>query len=575
MRMGRLAAARSMLDSALSEHRDDFQLHWSMAHLCTRMGDGQTALTHATRCVELNPSIAQHHVVLGHCRLKLEQLDESCLCFTRAVEIDPSLTEAHTSLGIIASMKREYDAAESHWRESIRRNPMGTAAVCNLATVIRTIGRGDEAVRMLEPVVERNPFDINVQRAMALASLYAIDISPKQVTDYHRRFGSAVLRAVGPVMDRFENDRDQHRRLRIGYLSPDFRDHSVASFALPLIEHHDRDVYEVNLFSVARSPDAITRRFIEAADHWHDLSSCSDMQIADVVRGKRIDVLIDLAGLFDGHRQGVMARRPAPVQATYLGYPNTTGLRAVDWRIVDHVTDPDGAESLAVENLARIDGCFLCYRVRHDMPQPAPKDEAELTRPITFGSFNNISKLNRSVLDAWARILANVLNSRMLFKATPLSSDSVRRWLSNELIARGVGSDRIEMIGHTETQSEHLAMYDRVDIALDTFPYNGTTTTCEAMWMGVPLVTVRGDCHAARVGASIMRATDNSELTAESVDQYVEKAVDLANDPGRLIEYRSILRERMARSELCDVGGFARRFERLIRDMWRTWCRQA
>jgi predicted O-linked N-acetylglucosamine transferase (SPINDLY family) len=289
-----------------------------------------------------------------------------------------------------------------------------------------------------------------------------------------------------------------------------------------------------------------------------------------------MDVLIDLSGLTTGNMLAAFAMRPAPVQMTYLGYPNTTGVAAVDYRIVDSITDPPGAEAHAVERLLRIDPCFLCYggmeaaRVAEGPPSQAPGSGGA----VTFGSFNALQKVTDTTMRLWAEILRAVPGgrARLAVKYMSTGDEQTRARLRQRLEAAGVPADRIVLMAPLPEYRDHLEAYGEIDVALDTFPYNGTTTTCEALWMGVPVVTMAGRVHAARVGASLLSAAGLPDLVARDADGYVAAAVRLAQDAGRLAALRSGLREQMKRSPLCNRAGFGERFGEAVRGAWRAWC---
>jgi predicted O-linked N-acetylglucosamine transferase (SPINDLY family) len=382
-----------------------------------------------------------------------------------------------------------------------------------------------------------------------------------------------------------DRDRDPQRRLRIGYVSADFRSHSVASFIEPVIAGHDRGAVEVVCYSDAIA-DAVTERIRNEArpDGWCETRAFSDAALAEKIADDEIDVLIDLAGHTAGNRLLCFARRPAPVQVTYCGYPNTTGLAAMGWRLTDDIADPpvpaDGAVSAdgagpsdrhCVERLWRLPHGFLCFRPDPDAGVPSPAPVLAEDR-ITFGSFNNLAKLGPDVLDLWAAVLKTTPWSRILLKARALSDTEVAGSMRQAFADRGIDPERVEIAPYAASPREHLALYRRVDIALDPFPYNGTTTTCEALWMGVPVVTLRGSAHAGRVGASLLHRVDCDELVAESAEDYLRITSRLAGERDRLVALRSNLRQRMAESPLTNPAIIARDLEAAFRSMWRDWC---
>src|SRR5439155_17749019 len=351
-------------------------------------------------------------------------------------------------------------------------------------------------------------------------ALHASDrVSGEELFAEHRTWAArhaAPLRSQPP-----QRDRDPNRRLRIGYVSPDLRDHPVARFMLPILAHRDRQNFEVTCYSTAVRPDEMTARLRHHVDAWHDVAAMNDAQLAELVRAHRIDILVDLAGHTGEGHLVTFARKPAPVQMTYLGYPNTTGMAAMDYRITDALADPVGvADALHSEKLIRVEGCFLAYTLLDELP-PVPSRDAG---PVTFGSFNHLSKISPTTLRLWADVLAAVPQARMIIKATSLGDGPTRTLAAERFAKLGLPMDRVELLGPGRTQEEHLRTYARIDVALDTFPYNGTTTTCEALAMGVPVVSFHGRHHGSRVGLSILSAAGLSDWTTDDPKRFVEAA---------------------------------------------------
>jgi predicted O-linked N-acetylglucosamine transferase (SPINDLY family) len=370
----------------------------------------------------------------------------------------------------------------------------------------------------------------------------------------------------------FGNTRDRQRVLRVGYVSPDFREHSVAHFTRKLIGSHNREKVEVTCYADVMKPDGFTREFEAQADHWLSLVGMDDEAVAERIRQDGIDILVDLAGHTSDNRLLVFARRPAPVQVTWLGYPNTTGMRAMDYRLTDAVADPPGeADKTHTEKLIRLEHGFLCYQTDEPVPEVAPPPCLQQGH-VTFGSFNTTKKVTADVIRVWSQILKAVPGARLLLKSESLQDEAARARLRKAFGERGVAEDRLELHGGFPGRDEHMGLYSTVDVGLDPFPYNGTTTTCEALWMGLPVVCLRGDRHAGRVGASIMHRIGLDELVAGSKDDYAALAQALAADTGRLAELRSGMRARMRASPLMDVRLFAETLESAYRQMWITWC---
>jgi predicted O-linked N-acetylglucosamine transferase (SPINDLY family) len=359
--------------------------------------------------------------------------------------------------------------------------------------------------------------------------------------------------------------------IRVGLVGGDFRTHSCAFFLLQLLKNLDRSRVHVTCIYTVPLQDAITEKFRTLADDFVALSEPPQTVLVAAVRNARIDVLIDLCGHTSGSQLAAMHMRPAPVQGTYLGYANTTGLDAIQFRIVDSLTDPFGADAHATERLVRLDPCFLCFEPPADASAVAPCP-SNVRGHVTFGSFNSPIKLNDPLVGLWARVLHAVPGSRLILKGEALGDSEFAGIVRDKFVKAGVDAARLDLLGKIATINSHLDAYAQVDIALDSFPYHGTTTTCEAMWMGVPVVSRLGDVHASRVGLSLLSAVGLADLASESDDGFVAAAVALADNAERRSELRASLRERMRSSPLCDGEGFAQRFEAAIREQWRDWC---
>jgi predicted O-linked N-acetylglucosamine transferase (SPINDLY family) len=362
---------------------------------------------------------------------------------------------------------------------------------------------------------------------------------------------------------------NEGRPLRIGYLSPDFCSHPVAFFIEPLLARHDRSSFEVFCYSDVAHPDGITTHFRRLVPAWRDIRHLSDDELARRIHADRIDILVDVAGHTANNRLRVFACKPAPLQVTWLGYPNTTGLAAMDYRLTDAWADPPGeTEHWHSETLIRLQGGFLCYRPLEGVSVTAPP--CLTTRHVTFGSFNNLAKVTPEVIAVWSRLLRRVPTARLLLKTKPLRDKDTQEAVYEQFARYGVDRGRVDLIGWVEKMGDHMGLYGRVDIALDTFPYNGTTTTCEALWMGVPVVTLAGGTHAGRVGVSLLSRIGLSEFIAGTPDEYIELAVQLANDRERLDRLRNHLRGQVAASSLCDAESFARNVEASYRTIWQS-----
>jgi predicted O-linked N-acetylglucosamine transferase (SPINDLY family) len=442
--------------------------------------------------------------------------------------------------------------------------------------VLIDLGNSDEAQQTFERALALEPDMLEARYGLGSGALlnlcYRPEVSAAALFDAHRRWGDALIAQQADTSPVFANTRDPERRLRIGYVSPDFHQHSTNHYFGPLLAHHDRQAFEIFLYGEVREPDAVTKHFQELAPHWRSTVGLGDAELRRQVLADRIDILIDLAGHTGSTRLAAFAVKPAPVTATWLGYPGTTGLSTIDYRLTDAHADPPGiAEQQHTEKLLRMPHCFLCYGPPSGLPPVAPSPA--LSRgAITFGSFNNLAKITPTVLETWAEILRGVPGSRLLMKGKLLADPLIRRRITDVFAAGGIESDRLDLRGLIPDAIDHLSLYREVDIGLDPFPYNGTTTTSEAMWMGVPVVTLIGDHHVARVGLSLLIEVGLGHLAALDRTDYVRIATELAQAPDTLNTLRLSLRDRFRASPHGDAPGFARDFETALRGAWRRWC---
>ena len=361
----------------------------------------------------------------------------------------------------------------------------------------------------------------------------------------------------------------ENRRLRIGYVSHDFKRHSVANFIRPVLREHDRDSFEVFAYSTTRKPDEVTQSIAEMTDRWVDAGGLSDADLAARVAEDQPDILVDLGGHTGHNRLAVFADRAAPLQITWIGYPNTTGVAEMDVRLVDALTDPEEASyDLGSETLVRLPGCFLCYEPTMTLPDVA-EPPFRKNGHVTFGCFNNLAKMQPDVVRLWGDLMRCVPDSRLLFKGKTFADPAVQERIFRLMEIGDTDRQRIEFRGYEPSQESHLAVYNSVDIALDTFPYNGTTTTCEALIMGVPVIGLSGDRHAARVGLSLLTAARLPELVADQPQDYLAIAAALAEDRKRLASYRSELRGKLQSSPLMDAKGFVSRYEETVKALFK------
>jgi predicted O-linked N-acetylglucosamine transferase (SPINDLY family) len=575
--LGAVYFEQSRFDEAMIAYREAIRIkpdlatpHSNLGAILYRQGRLEEATRACREAVRIKPDYAEAHCNLGCVLFDCRQYDEASAALLRAIRIKPDLAEAHSNLGKVLRDLGQIDEAVKACRRALGIKPRYAEAHMNLGAGLCDQGLIEEAAAAYRAAVEPDPGFAEAGSGMLACLNYSDNVLPAVLYEAHHAWGQVHGRPL-PQPDSFANARSHNRRLRVGYVSPDFRQHSVAYFLEPLLRCHDRDAIEVFCYAEVTWPDARTEQFKNLADRWVTTAGMSDEALAEHIRSDRIDILVDLAGHTAKNRLPVFASKPAPVQVTWLGYPNTTGLAAIDYRLVDAVTDRDARDqAVCTETLTRLPDGFLCYGPPGDAPQPAAPPHVS-SGAVTFGSFNNPSKLSAATIDAWARLLARLPTARLLLKGKPFACAVTRASFLERLRRRGVAKERVDLAAWLPDET-HLALYNRVDIALDPFPYNGATTTCEAMWMGVPVVTLRGDRHAGRVGASLLTQIGLTEFIADSVEAYVEIAAALAGTPARLTELRHSLRPRMMASPLCDAPAFARKIEAAYRSMWQRWC---
>ena len=557
------------------ELQPDFaEAHYNLGNALKDQDQGRLdeAIAAYRRALQLRPDYAEAHCNLGNALQEQGRLDEALVAFCRAIELKPDFATAHYNLGNVLKEQGRFDEAIAAYRRVLALKPDFADAHNNLGNALKDQGHPDEAIAAYRRALALKPDFAGVNSNLLLTLHYLPDFDVEVLFREHRRWDEVHARPLAKEIAPHGNDQNPGRCLRIGYISPDFREHSVAFFAEPLMQSHDRSQVEVFCYTDLVREDQVTVRLRKCAGQWRRSSSMTDEQVADLIRKDGIDILVDLAGHTANTRLLVFARKPAPVQVTYLGYCDTTGLRAMDYRLTDALADPPGTtEHLHSEQLVRLPDTAWCFR-------PSDAASAVGTLPvlhsghITFGCFNVRPKITDEALALWSGLLAKVPGSRLLLKALGFEEASGRLRMHASLKKAGITPERVELVGRVPTLAEHLALYNRMDIALDTFPYNGTTTTCEALWQGVPVVTLAGHTHASRVGVSLLSNVGLAELVAHSPEEYVKVAVALAANVSRLAELRSTLRERMAASPLMDAPRFTRNVEHAYREMWRAWC---
>jgi len=598
--LGRISEAIPALRQAVSRAPEWGDAHLSLGAALALSQTPLDALPPLAKAISLAPKNPEPYFLQGNVQEKAGDLEGASDSYRAAIEADPDYTPAYINLGKIArdmgnttgsiaiyqeAISRGLDSAEvsmnlgnslqsagllADAEEALRRaialEPLNPQAHVNLGNTRMLQGRADEALEAMRGGLKIDPGFAGGGTNYLMCLTY-LPSTTEELLDEESRFW-AYRYKYGATRTAWKNTPDPDRKLRVGYVSPDFRTHSVAYFFEPLLDQHDRDAFEVYCYANVARPDATTERLQDLSDHWRSIRELDDETAADLIARDEIDILIDLAG----NRLGLFAIKPAPVQGTWLGYPGGTGLATMDFRITDALADPKGdADGYHVEDLERLEDGFLCYRPSPEAP-PVVDPPCLTNGHITFGSFNNLAKLTSETIDDWAKILNTVSSSRLRLKCRSFACPKTSARIITAFEERGISNDRLTLLAETETHVAHLAEYGNVDIALDTYPYNGTTTTFEALWMGVPVVTSWGNRHAGRVGASILTRLGQPGWVAGSSKDYLDIAAALAADKAQLKERRSTLRRTLAESSLSDAAGFAGAVESVFRARWRAWC---
>ncbi len=550
----------------------DAVLHAELARILAQAGRPDQALFFAKYAATSKSIAAVESAAIAF--TMLNDAEASLDALRRAILMDPSQAYSHNALGKRLIELRHLDDARESIERAFALSPSDPAIAANIALIYSETWSLEDGLSTLRVARDRTPNLAMLQHQLPYLSNYSDRVTPAEVFAEHRRFADLISRDSKALADpplHQPGPADTERTLKVGLMSADFREHSVSRFLEPILVHHDPAVVRYTLFPVIPVEDETTRRFKSMTEGWSRSAMLPEREAAAAIRREGIDILVDLSGLTRGMRAGIFMSRAAPVQINYLGYPNTTALPNMDVRIVDSITDPPGADAYATERLFRLDPSFLCF-AQPPIARDIPSRGSTLNGPVTFASFNYLTKITPTTLDLWTTILKQVPDSRLVLKSASLSHAAVRSRISVALTSRGIDASRFDLSPYLDDLAAHYRLYHHVDIALDPFPYNGTTTTCEALYMGVPVITLEGDHHAARVGASLLTNAGVPELIARTPAEYIRKAVELAGSPRRRSQYHAELRTKLAASPLGDGLAFARRFQDALRQMWQASC---
>lgn len=601
---GRPDTGIELIQRAIRSCKTNEYYHNNLGNALRASGRLDEAIAAYGAAIQINHDFVAAHSNLGVVLKDKGQLDEAIAMFREAIRLGPEAAEAHNGLGVALQSRGQIESAIASFRKALRFQPDLCEALGNLGNALRVIGQLDEAIAACRQAIQLRPNTAELHSHLAnvlkargeleeaiesyreavrlkpncpkthSALIFALSLHPSAAEDLAfdelRRWNQRHAETLRRFARLHQNNRDPNRPLRVGYVSPDFRNHVVGHQVLLLLRHHDRKQIEPFCYTCTIGADGVTESIRQSSDGWRNIAAMSDSEAADLIRKDEIDILVDLAVHSANNRLLIFAHKPAPVQLTYLGYCGSTGMNSMDYRLSDPFMDPSDSDlSRYSEQTIRLPETYWCYNVAGPTPEPSPPPALTLGY-VTFGCFNNFSKVSAAALDLWADIVLAVEKSRLIIHSNPGTHlDTLRR----RFLDRGIAPDRLEFL-KWQSWAQYIGTYDRIDVGLDTFPWGGGITTCDAMWMGVPVVTLAGRTAVGRGGASILSNVGLTDLIAATPQQYSQIAIALASDLPRLNQLRQALRQRMQASPLMDAPRFARNVEAVYRQLWHDWCRK-
>jgi len=565
--------AADYFEQAIAINNQNLLYFYNLGIVFKDMGNYEKGLENQRLALALSSNNIPSLNEVGLLYINLKQLNKAESPLIKAHSLDPQDVATCINLSRLYILKNQIRDSIDFANKAITIDPHRPEALSNIATALLIGNFHDEGIDYLRLSLINNPSDPSyTHQSLLMNMLYPDSYTPEEIFEEHKTWANTHLIQRKASEMHSKQGINKNKTLKIGLVSSDLKDHSIAYFLSPLLENINQNDFEIFCYSAVIAPDQITDRFKTLSTQWCDISTKSNENVTEQIKQDNIDILIDLSGHTLGSNLNIFANKPAPIQMTYLGYPFTTGLNNIDYRITDNFADPEGStEHIHTETLARLSPSFLCYQPDQEAPicETLP---VEKNNYITFGSFNNYSKLSISSIKSWAKILLAVPDSKIFLKNTNFIPDLLRDNILSTFEESGVYHDRVILHHSTASKDQHLELYNNIDICLDPYPYNGTTTTFEAIFMGVPIVCLRGNAHYSRVGHSILSNLGLECLVADSADHYTAITKNLADDISALKTYRQTLRNQLLTSPLTDAEQFSQSFENLLRNAWYKYC---
>ncbi|MGD9950687.1 MAG: tetratricopeptide repeat protein [Desulfobulbus sp.] len=566
---GNLSEALDAMNNAVALSPADAEAHSNLGSLLQSAGQAEKAIKKCRKAIQLQPNFAAAHRHLGDALHDIGQLDEAVKSYRRALKINPDYPEAYNNMGVVLLALDRADEAIKSYHRALKINPAFTEARNNLGTALQHLGRREDGLKEYRQALENNPNFAQAHSNLLFALSHDETVGAQSLFAEHRRFAQRYEIPLRDQWPEHTNARIPDRCLRVGFVSADLRDHAVAGYIEPILTHLAKSAH-MSIFAYSNNTveDNVTRRLQQYPAHWRRIANLTDAALVQTIQDDGIDILIDLSGHTAGNRLPVFASKPAPIQVSWIGYPGTTGLTAVDYYLTDRFFLPPG----------HFDDQFTEKLVYLPASVPfSPMAEAPPVSPlpalrhgyITFGSFNRADKLSPAVIALWAQLLLALPDARLVLGGLPIAAENemLVTWFEQE----GIERERLQFYGRCP-MTEYLALYHRVDICLDTFPYNGSTTTCHALWMGVPVLTMPRSTAPGRVGAWALNHTGLESFVVSNKGDFVSKGIRLAENLAELARIRRELRDRLRQSSLCQPSLVAHSLEQALRIMWQRWC---